>query len=113
MPVPAGSLREPCVFERRITKRGKRGGVEPEYEVAATVWGAYEALAGRERFQGMQVRADVDARVVVLFDEKLLNPVHRVKVMGRYHKIVSVLPRPTRDAIDVFVNSRAEEGDVR
>ena len=93
-----GERRQRVVFQRATVTQSASGEPVQTWATLCTSWALVQPLRGRERFQAMEVQAEVDTRIVTRNRTALaaLSPGDRATWSGRTFDIRSVIHRDHR-----------------
>ncbi len=91
------------IYDKGTTTRNGVGEEIPAYDLlVATVWGAVEALSGREFLEANQVQADVTMRIIIQYRTDIRPEMRVLHGTHTYH-IESVLdPRGERKELQLM-----------
>jgi SPP1 family predicted phage head-tail adaptor len=70
--ITAGRLRHRLTIEEAVTEDDGSGGFTTSWAEVATIWGAIEAITGREFTESDAIKAEASYRIVIRYREKYL-----------------------------------------
>lgn len=107
--LPAGAMREQITLQAYTATRDAYGGEVITWADQATVWGAVDAITGRESYAAQQLDSVVTLRVRLRMRSDVTTK-WRALWRSQVLSIMAVLPSPTRDMITLLCAEGMRDG---